>query len=94
MCMVLYGYDAAVFNASQNSTNWLKWFDLDLARDGYLLGLINTSYTIGAIVSGWFMGGPIVSHPSTNATQSRTIVLSPSRPITTDEKSVWLSAAS
>ena len=24
-----------------------------------MLGLINTSYTIGAIVSGWFIGGPL-----------------------------------
>lgn len=29
------------------------------AKDANLLGLVNTSYTIGAIVSGWFMGGPL-----------------------------------
>lgn len=28
-------------------------------EDSNLLGLVNTSYTIGAIVSGWFLGGPI-----------------------------------
>lgn len=27
--MVLYGYDASVFNAAQGSANWLDWFDLD-----------------------------------------------------------------
>jgi MFS family permease len=30
-------------------------------KQGNLLGLINTSYSIGAIVSGWFIGGPTVS---------------------------------
>jgi len=25
MCMVLYGYDAAVFNACQNSAHWKAW---------------------------------------------------------------------
>lgn len=32
MCMVLYGYDASVFNAAQGSDHWLEWFDLDLVR--------------------------------------------------------------
>lgn len=82
--MVLYGYDASVFNAAQGSDNWLEWFDLDTVstpapkgllytstieltrldwkkRDANLIGLINTSYTIGAIVAGWFLGGPTVS---------------------------------
>lgn len=26
-CMVLYGYDASVFNALQGSKNWVKYFD-------------------------------------------------------------------
>ncbi len=30
MCMVLYGYDASVFNSVQGSQNWLNYFDLDL----------------------------------------------------------------
>jgi hypothetical protein len=59
--MVLYGYDASVFNANQASNNWLAWFNLNPNTDTYLIGLINTSYTIGAIVSGWFLGGPVVS---------------------------------
>jgi hypothetical protein len=92
--MVLYGYDAAVFNAAQNSTNWLNWFDLDLNRDGYLIGLINTSYTIGAIVAGWFMGGPIVSHPSTNSTYARIMGLSQPRPIALGDELAWELAAS
>ncbi|KAI0025434.1 general substrate transporter [Xylariomycetidae sp. FL0641] len=62
MCMVLYGYDASVFNAAQGSDNWLEWFDLDAEKDAYLIGLINTAYTIGAIVAGWFLGGPIADY--------------------------------
>lgn len=84
MCMVLYGYDASVFNSVQASTNWLAYFNLDavsihtlysldyrgdrpakrLAKstDSYELGLINTAYTIGAIVAGFFFGGPTVSN--------------------------------
>jgi hypothetical protein len=30
-------------------------------KDGYLIGLVNTAYTIGAIVAGFFLGGPAVS---------------------------------
>ena len=30
MCMVLYGYDASVFNSVQGSQHWLDWFDLNL----------------------------------------------------------------
>jgi hypothetical protein len=48
-CMVLYGYDAAVFNAVQGNAHWLAWFN---TPKGELLGLINTSYSIGAIVAG------------------------------------------
>ncbi|TGJ78741.1 hypothetical protein E0Z10_g10030 [Xylaria hypoxylon] len=59
MCMVLYGYDASVFNAAQGSDNWHEWFDLDGKNDAYLIGLVNTAYTIGAIISGFFFGGPV-----------------------------------
>ncbi|KAI1504599.1 general substrate transporter [Biscogniauxia marginata] len=62
MCMVLYGYDASVFNAAQGSDNWLLWFDLDLKRDANLIGLVNTAYTIGAIIAGWFLGGPTADY--------------------------------
>lgn len=62
MCMVLYGYDASVFNSVQVSQNWLDWFDLDPDEDTYLIGLINTAYTIGAIVAGWFLGGPTADY--------------------------------
>ncbi|KAJ4390898.1 hypothetical protein N0V93_004497 [Gnomoniopsis smithogilvyi] len=58
MCMVLYGYDASTFNSIQTQDNWLAWFGLT-SDDVYLLGLINTVYSIGAIISGWFVGGPI-----------------------------------
>ncbi|KAJ9138474.1 General substrate transporter [Pleurostoma richardsiae] len=62
MCMVLYGYDASVFNSVQGSQHWLDWFDLDLKKDTYLIGLINTAYTIGAIVAGFFLGGPTADY--------------------------------
>lgn len=58
--MVLYGYDASTFNSVQGSDNWLEWFNLT-SESTYMLGLINTVYSIGAIVSGWFIGGPVVS---------------------------------
>lgn len=58
MCMVLYGYDASTFNSIQASDNWLNWFGLT-SDSTYMLGLINTVYSIGAIVSGWFLGGPV-----------------------------------
>ncbi|KAL0932158.1 sugar transporter [Colletotrichum truncatum] len=59
MCMVLYGFDASVFNSVQASDNWLRYFDLNKDEDTQLIGLINTAYTIGAIVAGFFMGGPL-----------------------------------
>ena len=31
-CMVLYGYDASVFNTVQVSTNWLEWFNFDVKK--------------------------------------------------------------
>lgn len=30
--------------------------------DSYLIGLINTAYTIGAIVAGFFLGGPTADY--------------------------------
>ena len=36
MCMVLYGYDASVFNSVQSSNNWLNWFGLDAVCDSVL----------------------------------------------------------
>lgn len=66
--MVLYGYDASTFNSVQASDNWLNWFGLT-SDSTYLLGLINTVYSIGAIVSGWFLGGPIVSQTHIGSAQ-------------------------
>ncbi|KAJ5727824.1 hypothetical protein N7493_005644 [Penicillium malachiteum] len=54
-CMVLYGYDASVFNSVQGSDNWVAWFD---NPNENLLGGINTAYTVGAIFGGFFLGGP------------------------------------
>jgi MFS family permease len=59
-CMVLYGYDASVYNSVQGSANWLAWFDHP-EKNTQLIGGVNTAYTVGAIAAGWFLGGPIVS---------------------------------
>ncbi|CAI7641836.1 hypothetical protein PCG10_000330 [Penicillium crustosum] len=54
-CMVLYGYDASVFNSVQGSKNWLAWMNNPNANT---IGSINTAYTVGAIFGGFFLGGP------------------------------------
>ena len=84
--MVLYGYDASVFNACQNSKHWVAYFDtpvrktliffmaikLTSCQNAYTLGLVNSSYNIGAIVAGFFFGGPIVSPNPTSVLQIKT----------------------
>lgn len=50
--MVLYGYDASVFNALQNSDHWKAYFNKPGPN---IIGAINTSYTVGAVVAGFFM---------------------------------------
>ena len=57
--MVLYGYDASVYNAAQGSTNWIKWFG---PPNDNMLGLINTVHTVGAIISSFPFGGPVADH--------------------------------
>ncbi|CRG91104.1 putative quinate permease [Talaromyces islandicus] len=58
-CMVLYGYDASVFNSVQGSSNWKAWFN---HPDSNVVGSVNTAYTVGAIVGGFFFGGPIADY--------------------------------
>ncbi|KAJ9630653.1 hypothetical protein H2203_001176 [Taxawa tesnikishii (nom. ined.)] len=58
-CMVLYGYDASVYNAVQGSKHWVAYFN---KPDTEQIGAINTAYTVGAIVAGWFMGGPLADY--------------------------------
>jgi sugar porter (SP) family MFS transporter len=58
-CMVLYGFDAAVFNNVQVNKHWLTWFN---NPSGELFGLVNTTYSIGAIISGWFFAGPTADY--------------------------------
>ncbi|KAF2221122.1 general substrate transporter [Elsinoe ampelina] len=58
-CMVLYGYDASVYNAVQGSKNWVAFFN---KPNPQLIGAVNTAYTVGAIVAGWFMGGPLADY--------------------------------
>ncbi|PSK55317.1 High-affinity glucose transporter [Elsinoe australis] len=55
-CMVLYGYDASVYNAVQGSKNWNAFFNKPNTQT---IGAVNTAYTVGAIIAGWFMGGPL-----------------------------------
>lgn len=55
-CMVLYGYDASVYNAVLGSDNWMNWFG---NPNSQTQGAINTAYTVGAVVAGFFMGGPL-----------------------------------
>lgn len=57
--MVLYGYDASVFNSVQGSKNWVAWFD---KPNSSMIGSINTAYTVGAIFGGFFLGGPIADY--------------------------------
>jgi sugar porter (SP) family MFS transporter len=54
--MVLYGYDASVYNSVQGSANWVDYFNKPAAN---VIGAVNTAYTVGAIVAGFFLGGPI-----------------------------------
>ncbi|CAG8284106.1 unnamed protein product [Penicillium salamii] len=54
-CMVLYGYDASVFNSVQGSKNWMAWMNEPNANT---IGAVNTAYTVGAIFGGFFLGGP------------------------------------
>ncbi|KAL8281040.1 hypothetical protein RQP46_006719 [Phenoliferia psychrophenolica] len=57
-CMVLYGYDASVFNAVQGSKLWLAYFNEPTATQ---IGLINSIYIVGNIVAGFFIS-PFVSN--------------------------------
>lgn len=58
--MVLYGYDASVYNSVLGSDNWLKWNNVyPSTKYPDLIGGVNTAYNVGAIVAGWFLGGPI-----------------------------------
>ncbi|MCJ1308176.1 hypothetical protein MMC25_001828, partial [Agyrium rufum] len=52
-------YDASVFNSIQGSANWVAYFN---KPNPELIGAINTAYTVGAIVGGFFFGGPIADY--------------------------------
>ncbi|CAK7236989.1 hypothetical protein SBRCBS47491_009824 [Sporothrix bragantina] len=58
-CMVMMGYDASVFNSVQVSPHWVAYFD---TPSTYMIGLINTTYTVGGVVSGWFLAGPLADN--------------------------------
>lgn len=57
--MVLYGYDASVFNSVQGSDNWMAFFN---EPGSVTIGSINTAYTVGAIFGGFFLGGPTADY--------------------------------
>ncbi|KAI5298610.1 hypothetical protein KEM56_003912, partial [Ascosphaera pollenicola] len=59
--MVLYGYDASVYNSVQGSANWKAYFNHP-EKNGNVIGSINTAYTVGAILGGFFLGGPIADY--------------------------------
>lgn len=54
--MVLYGYDASVYNSVQGSENWMAWFNEPNEAE---IGSVNTAYTVGAIFGGFCLGGPV-----------------------------------
>ncbi|KAF4628038.1 hypothetical protein G7Y89_g10113 [Cudoniella acicularis] len=58
-CETLIGFDGAVFNAIQGNSYWLEWFN---TPTGNLLGSINTSSAISAIIVGWFFASPITNY--------------------------------
>ncbi|OBT70449.1 hypothetical protein VE03_00254 [Pseudogymnoascus sp. 23342-1-I1] len=58
-CMNLYGYDAAAFNALQGSANWRQHFH---DPDPNVIGSVNTAYTIGCVISGFFVSAPISNY--------------------------------
>lgn len=57
--MVLYGYDASVYNAVQGSKHWVAYFNKPNTQT---IGAVNTAYTVGAIVAGFFFGGPVADY--------------------------------
>ncbi|KAI5295956.1 hypothetical protein KEM52_006304 [Ascosphaera acerosa] len=64
--MTLYGYDASVYNSVQGSANWEEYFNHP-ETSGNIIGSINTAYTVGAIVGGFFFGGPIADYAGRKA---------------------------
>lgn len=57
--MVLYGYDASVYNSVQGSKNWVNYFN---NPNDNMIGAVNTAYTVGAIFGGFFLGGPVADY--------------------------------
>ncbi|CAK7227506.1 hypothetical protein SBRCBS47491_006592 [Sporothrix bragantina] len=55
-CETLVGFDGSVFNAIQTNSYWLEWFN---HPTGNLLGMVNTSAALGAIITGWFFASPM-----------------------------------
>ncbi|KAF2430594.1 MFS sugar transporter-like protein [Tothia fuscella] len=60
-CMVLYGYDNSTFNAISGSKHWDAYFNhiKSEKKNANLYAALNTAYYVGAIVAGWFFGGPL-----------------------------------
>ncbi|EME49721.1 hypothetical protein DOTSEDRAFT_30904 [Dothistroma septosporum NZE10] len=58
--MVLYDYDAPVYNAVQGSKHCVAYFN---SPDAKIIGAVDTAYTVGAIVAGFSTGGDCVVSP-------------------------------
>ncbi|KAL3492085.1 putative MFS sugar transporter [Aspergillus germanicus] len=55
-CMVLNGFDSSSFNAVQGSKEFLDYFG---DPSPSVIGSVNTAYTVGSIVTGFFISTPI-----------------------------------
>ncbi|KAL0944511.1 sugar transporter [Colletotrichum truncatum] len=55
-CMMLNGYDSSSFNAVQGSDNFMDYFHNPSPG---VIGSINTAYTVGGILSGFFISAQI-----------------------------------
>ncbi|KAL4878715.1 general substrate transporter [Aspergillus karnatakaensis] len=55
-CMMVNGYDSSSFNAVQGSDEFMDYFHHPSPS---VTGSINTAYTVGTVVSGFFISAPI-----------------------------------
>ncbi|KAL2784673.1 general substrate transporter [Aspergillus keveii] len=55
-CMILNGYDSSSFNAVQGSKEFMDYFHNPSPS---VIGSVNTAYTVGGIVTGFFISAPI-----------------------------------
>ncbi|KAL2676438.1 hypothetical protein Neosp_010196 [[Neocosmospora] mangrovei] len=56
MCMFLNGYDSSTFNAVQGSEHFMNYFHNPSPE---VIGSVNTAYTVGGVVTGFFLSAPV-----------------------------------